>query len=94
VNNNYLDLGTNKSGFVHTHPVAGLRVGAFCNAMVRHECGPQILSRLQKPDVLFSMPRVAPIHCHHVPLHYQPPLNITFLLKQISYQQLVIVFFF
>jgi hypothetical protein len=28
VDNNYLDLGMNKSGFVHTLPVAGLRVHA------------------------------------------------------------------
>jgi hypothetical protein len=27
VDNNYLDLGMNKSGFVHTLPVAGLLVG-------------------------------------------------------------------
>jgi hypothetical protein len=27
VDNNYLDLGTNKSGFVHTVPVAGLVEG-------------------------------------------------------------------
>jgi hypothetical protein len=28
VDNNYLDLGMNKSGFVHSLPVAGLRVHA------------------------------------------------------------------
>jgi hypothetical protein len=27
VDNNYLDLGMNKSGFVHTLPVAGLLAG-------------------------------------------------------------------
>jgi hypothetical protein len=29
VDNNYLDLGMNKSGFVHTLPVAGLVVHAL-----------------------------------------------------------------
>jgi hypothetical protein len=35
VDNNYLDLGMNKSGFVHTLPVAGLRVRDGVNAVSR-----------------------------------------------------------
>jgi hypothetical protein len=50
VNNNYLDLGTNKSGFVHTFPSGRLRLVAVENGV-----GVQLLSLAPTGGLLYDI---------------------------------------